>query len=362
MPKASRGASLLEVAALAGVSIQTVSNVLNAPHIVKPKTREKVLKAIESLEYIPNLSARRLRSEKSSSIAVRLDPSSSDEANPRGLLSGYIQDEFVFRLVEAANARGIKVIVYTVSSGESELSTLKTFLQSRDVDGIILTSTVENDERLDFLKSKNAPFLSFGRPWGAKNLFSTSNPWIDVDGYMGTASATQMFWRRGFRNIGFIGWDIEKPVESVARSTGEDRYLGWQKTLSGLLRQSGDRISKRLEMSGTNSIGSGRDCARKLLDRNPDLEAVVCVSDSMAFGALLEFQKNAQNHIEVCGFDNSPVSSEFGFSSLDQNLSEVAESALKVLMGATGNQIRKVDFGVEHTDAHILLPPTLVIR
>jgi DNA-binding LacI/PurR family transcriptional regulator len=362
MPKASRGASLLEVAALAEVSIQTVSNVLNSPHRVKPKTRERVLKAVETLEYIPNLSARRLRSEKSSSIAVRLDPNSSDEANPRGLLSGYIQDEFVFRLVEAAKARGIKVIVYTVNSGESELSTLKTFLQSRDVDGIILTSTVEKDQRLDFLKSKNAPFLSFGRPWGAKNLFSTSNPWIDIDGHKGTASATQMFWDKGFRKIGFVGWEGENPAEGVAHSTGEDRYLGWWQTLSHLLSTTGVQISKDLEVSGVNSIASGRECARKLLERTPDIEAVVCVSDTMAFGCLLEFQKNAHNHVEVSGFDNSPVSSEFGFSSLDQNLSDVAESALKVLMGATGNQIRKVDFAAEATDAHILLAPKLVIR
>ena len=148
MTKAKKGASLIEVAALAEVSIQTVSNVLNSPQIVKPNTRDRVLRAIDDLDYTPNLSARRLRSEKSSAIAVRLDPNFTEESNPRGLAPGFIQDEFVYYLVEAANRRGIKVVVYTVGSEESELSKLKTFLQSRDVDGFILTSTIENDERL----------------------------------------------------------------------------------------------------------------------------------------------------------------------------------------------------------------------
>ncbi|MBC7463692.1 MAG: LacI family DNA-binding transcriptional regulator [Actinobacteria bacterium] len=360
MPKVERSASLREVAALADVSIQTVSNVLNAPHIVKSKTREKVLWAINDLEYIPNLSARRLRSKKSSSIAVRLDPNFSEGQDSKGLAPGFIQDEFVYCLVEAANTRGIKVIAYTVANGDSELSKLKTFINSRDVDGIILTATREKDERLEFLEASNSPFLSFGRPWGAAGMFSTSNPWIDIDGRSGTAAATQMFWDSNKRTIGFIGWENQQPKDGVARSTGEDRYLGWFEKLRELSGKSRSDIS--LATFGGESIESGRRAARELLHAAPELDAVVCVSDTLALGCLLEFQKKGLNHILVSGFDNSPVSKEFGFSSLDQNLSEVAESALKVLMGATGFQIRKVDFSAEHTNAHILLEPKLIVR
>ena len=264
MSKVKRGASLREVAALADVSIQTVSNVINSPHIVKFKTREKVSRAIDDLEYIPNLSARRLRSEKSSSIAVRLDPNFTEEKDFRGLVPGFIQDEFVYRLVEAANKRGIKVIVYTVAVGDSELSKLKTFINSRDVDGMILTSTTEKDERLEFLKASNSPFLSFGRPWGASQMFSTSNPWIDIDGRSGIAEATQMFWDLNKRTIGFIGWENQQPKDGVARSTGEDRYLGWFEKFTKLRGNS--KLNNSLETFGSESIESGRRAARELLN------------------------------------------------------------------------------------------------
>ena len=81
-------ASITSVAKEAGVSLQTVSNVLNFPERVKPKTREKVLRAIEKLNYTPNLSARRLRSSKSSSIAVRVDSNASMGKGSEGLYSG----------------------------------------------------------------------------------------------------------------------------------------------------------------------------------------------------------------------------------------------------------------------------------
>lgn len=360
MPKTIKGASIVEVAALAEVSIQTVSNVLNTPNIVKWKTKEKVLKAITDLDYTPNLSARRLRSKKSSSIAVRLDPNFFEETTLRGLVPGFIQNEFVYYLVEASSRRGIKVVAYTIDEDESELSKLNTFIQSQDVDGIILTSTTENDERLNFLQSSTTPFLSFGRPWGAADMFSSSNPWIDVNGRKGTSDATQMFWQKNKRTIGFVGWQDHKPKTSVTLSTGEDRYLGWFEKYSEMRENTS--IEDTLAVFGGESIESGRSSAHELLRHNKELDAVVCVSDTLALGCWLEFQKLGYRHIEVSGFDNSPISKEFGFSSLDQNLSEVAENALLVLMGETGNQIRKIDFSAEHTGAHILLPPVLITR
>lgn len=360
MTKAKKNASLVEVAALAEVSIQTVSNVINSPHIVKFPTRTKVLEAIDLLDYTPNLSARRLRSEKSSSIAVRFDANFTEELNSMGLAPGFIQNEFVYYLVEAAEQRGIKVIVYTVGSEESELSKLKNFMQSKDVDGIILTSTVENDERLSFLQSRIAPFLTFGRPWGAPDMYSTANPWIDVDGRAGTAAATELFWSRGKRAIGFVGWGENKPKPGPARSTGEDRYLGWYERLRSLR---GDEIVENgLATFGHESIEGGRKAAHELIKNSHNLEAVVCVSDTLALGCFLEFQKMGLHGIEISGFDNSPISKEFCFSSLDQNLSEVARSALGVLMGDSGNQIRKIDFNDELTTAHRLLAPNLIVR
>lgn len=360
MAKRGRPSSIIDVAEVAGVSIQTVSNVLNFPERVRPKTRDHVLKVVKNLDYTPNLSARRLRSKKSSSIAVRMDANSSP-----GLFKGFIQDDFVFELIEAAEQRQIKVIAYTAASEELEIEKLKRFIKSKDTDGIILTSTKVNDPRLSFLEGNNVPFLSFGKPWGHANLYSTTHPWVDIDGSLGTAEATSMLWQKGYRNIGFAGWVSQNSSGGVAQSVGEDRYLGWRDTLWKLAGKESGRAGinlRGLAVFGEQSVESGRQSARRLLDSVPNLDAVVCVSDTVALGCLLEFQRISKQKICVTGFDNSPISEEFGFSSLDQDLPSVARSALEILMGETGNQIRKVDFAGEQTAAHVLLKPILIIR
>lgn len=360
MPKRRQSSSIVDVAAEAGVSIQTVSNVLNFPERVRPKTREHVLNVVKSLDYTPNLSARRLRSRKASSIAVRVDSNSAP-----GLFKGFIQDDFVFELIEAAEKREIKVVAYTAASENSEVDKLKKFIKSRDTDGIILTSTKVNDPRLSFLEMNDVPFLSFGKPWGHANLYSTTHPWVDIDGSLGISEVTKMLWDKGCRKIGFAGWTGNGAAGPLAQSVGEDRYLGWKKTISELLgkaeRSSNSRL-KGLEVFGEQSIESGRQASRRLLDMAADIDAVVCVSDTIALGCLLEFQRIGRQDILVTGFDNSPISWEFGFSSLDQNLAAVASSALEILMGETGNQVRKVDFANESVAAHVLLKPKLIIR
>jgi len=358
----SKNPSIVEVAAKAGVSIQTVSNVLNFPERVKPKTRDHVLQVLRTLDYTPNLSARRLRSNKSSSIAVRVDANSSTDDNPQGLYAGFIQDDFVYQLVEAADKREIKVIAYSASTQDSELEKLKRFIKSRDVDGLILTSTRKNDARLQLLEGMKVPFISFGRPWGSPRLYSTSHPWIDIDGFWGTASATRMFWEHGMRKIGYIGWKSETFGGAEAQSVADDRYLGWMRTMMELNNTLRPSEIKKMASFGKESVESGRESARRLLNQTPDLEAVVCVSDTMALGSLLELHKLGKEDISICGFDNSPVSKEFGFSSLDQSLQLVAQSALNILMGETGNQIRTIDLSLETTQAYLLLKPVLKRR
>lgn len=361
MPEIPRASSMTDVARHAGVSVQTVSNVLNTPSRVTPETMQRVLDAIQELDYTPNMAARRLRSRQSSAIAVRLDSNADGSAAHRGLYSAFIQDEFVFQLVTAAEQRGTRVIVYTAESQAAELEKLRFLLASRDVDGLILSSTIVDDPRLVLQAEMGVPFLSFGRPWGMPELFSTAHPWVDVDGRSGTAAATSMFWERGLRRIGFIGW-IELPThEEQPQSVGDDRFLGWLESMEALNPGFVMDDARRYGTFGEESVASGRECIQALLERVPDVEAVVCASDTLALGALLG-SRALGARLQVCGFDNSPISREFGFSSVDQNLESVAQHALQVLMGEKGRAIRHVDFAAERMQAHVLLEPTLVVR
>jgi DNA-binding LacI/PurR family transcriptional regulator len=98
-----------------------------------------------------------------------------------------------------------------------------------------------------------------------------------------------------------------------------------------------------------------------LLARHPDIDAIVCASDTLALGAQMEIA-SMKKSIPVSGFDNSPTSKVFNFSSLDQNLSEVASLSLKVLMGEEGNSIRKFNSAKQVSEPNLIIPPRLVVR
>ena len=354
-------ASIVSVAKAAGVSLQTVSNVLNFPERVRPETRDKVLQAIDKLNYTPNLSARRLRSNRSSSIAVRVDSNAPMGKGSDALYSGYIQDEFVYELVRACEIRSIKVFTYTCEPDENEVEKLSKLIDSRDVDGFLLTSTVEADPRLKYLLSRNVPFLSFGRPWGSTPEFANSYPWIDVDGASGTRDATKMFWKLGHRTIGFLGWKTTNSNPAKPKSVADDRLLGWSHAYAELMGLKSKKSSRDLCELGDESIASARVSTAKLLARHPEIDAIVCASDTLALGAQMEISR-LKKSIPVSGFDNSPTSKAFNFSSLDQNISEVASLALKVLMGEEGHSIKKLNPPNQVSEPNLIIPPRLVIR
>jgi DNA-binding LacI/PurR family transcriptional regulator len=354
-------ASIVSVAREAGVSLQTVSNVLNFPERVKPETTAKVLAAIDKLNYTPNLSARRLRSRKSSTIAVRVDSNAPTGKGSDGLYAGYIQDEFVYELVRASEIRGIKVFTYTCDPSESEVEKLKQLINSRDVDGFVLTSTVEEDPRLSYLIQRNVPFLSFGRPWGSPAEFANSYPWIDVDGASGTRDATNMFWKKGHRTIGFLGWKTPNFNSANPKSVADDRLLGWSQRYAELRDLKPKNLVREYCELGDETIASARAATVRLLARHPEIDAIVCVSDTLALGAQMEIA-GLKKTIPVCGFDNSPTSKVFNFSSLDQNISEVASLTLKVLIGEEGNSVRKFHSPNQITEPNLIIPPRLIVR
>lgn len=362
MVQRSKAPSITEVAELAGVSLQTVSNVLNFPDRVRPETQKKVLAAVKSLKYSPNAAARRLKTAQASSIAVRLDSNSISEGDGRGLYSGFIQDEFVYQLTVAAENRGIRVITYTANNPEDELKKINLLCNSHDIDGLILTSTELNDPRIKLLNNKGVPFMTFGRPWGDDKMYSTQRPWIDVDGSFGTSLATQKFWDSGYRNIGYAGWRFDNHKKLDPQNVNEDRFQGWLDTISKLDKSRKYTSGKNFSAKNDESVLGGRRMAAELLEKFPEIEVVVCASDTLALGVLLESGRLRKKPLIVSGFDNSPVSKEFNFSSLDQDLLEVAHSAIKILMGESGNQIRHVDFTKESTKAHVLLRPILISR
>ncbi|MDO8337868.1 MAG: LacI family DNA-binding transcriptional regulator [Microcella sp.] len=330
-----------DVAQAAQVSRQTVSNVINSPEIVRETTRQRVQEAIDRLGYRPHASARRLRTRKSSTIGVRLDPL-------RDGISGAVLDRFVHKLAEQADARDLRVMIFTADGNADELAHIRRLRDGSDVDAFVLIGTDHGDSRIAWLVENRVPFVSFGRPWGAE----TPDPhhrWVDVDGRAGVRDAVRHLRANGADRVAWIGW----PSPS---GTGDERRAGWEESC-GL--EGADRVA--LAVATEDGVTEGRRAAAALLELPEPPDAIMCASDSLALGATMATQAAGLARLPIVGFDNTPVAAAVGLSSIEQPLDEVVAAALTLLFGEHGDDVQPNPDSDEEP-GHRLLVPRLVER
>ncbi|MEU7857648.1 LacI family DNA-binding transcriptional regulator [Nonomuraea sp. NPDC049141] len=332
--------TIADVARRASVSRQTVSNVLNSPDLVREETRERVRQAVEELGYRVNQAARRMRTGRSRLLAVRIEQT-QDGMN--------VFDRFLHGLSGSAAKAGYRVILYTADDDRSEIATFDDLLGAYEPDAFVLTGTHYGDVRTSWLAERELAFVTFGRPWGMPE--GGAHPWVDVDGAAGTAAATRHLLGAGHRRIGFIGWPEGSGV-------GDDRRSGWARALedAGLRPRTSTANDAKDEESGEagalerrtdGSAAEGEAAARELIAAGAT--ALVCVSDSVALGAL------QAGPVPVIGFDDTPVAAAIGLTSLSQPLSDAAARCVGVLT-------RLLEDDSPDKPDHVLLEPSLVIR
>ena len=201
-PVTVRRATIDDVARAAGVSRQTVSNVVRGRGRLASATRDRVLSAIEELGYKPHTGAASLRSGRTHRIAY---PIPDTEFLPGNV----IMLEFLQFLVTAARARDHQVLV-TTSSGTS-LDAIDDLVWTKSVDGFVLASVGRADPRIPFLAARNIPFACFGRvaPPLPQN-------WVDIDNRAAIREVTAHVLARGHTGLSYLGyipqgpWDDER--------------------------------------------------------------------------------------------------------------------------------------------------------
>lgn len=327
-------ATLDSVASRAGTSRQTVSNVINAPHLVKPETADRVRQAIDALGYRPSRAARELRTRRSGLIAARVEPGD-------GEFGGGVLDTFLHALTIAAETKGYRVILYTAADDDGEIAAHDELLRSLNVDAFVLSDTREDDHRTIALSRRRIPFVTFGRPWHDLD----AHPWIDVDGALGTAAAVDHLFERGHRRIGFLGWFDDR--------VGDDRRRGWHDAMTKHGLDTGAIGTAPHEMDAAREAASG------LLDQHGPT-ALVCASDVVAFGAIEALRARGDHlgrhdSVAVVGFDDTPAARVVGLSSIAQPVPEVAARCVDILSGLLGDTH-------DATDQHVLLAPRLAAR
>lgn len=315
---ARTGATIQDVARAAGVSTQTVSNVLNRPERVRPATARKVMRAVDELGYRAHAAARRLRTQRSGMIGLRLDPLATG-------ISGTILDVFLHEIATRANALGLRILLYTAGSPEEEIEALRILVASGDIDGVILTGTSAEDTRPEWLDARKVPYVAFGRPWGSDEG-REPHPWVDVDGAAGTRAATQHLLDSGARRIAFLGWQ-------GTSGQGAARRAGWE---AAMTEAHPELDLTALSTSAPDAVAPAVEATTALLASAGPIDGIVCASDSLAFGAFLVVGAE----IPVIGFDNTAVARAVGLSSLDQRIDLVARDVLDLLVD-DGRVVRK---------------------
>jgi len=351
-----RRPTLETVAELAAVSRQTVSNVLNSPHLVRPQTIARVQAVIDELGYRPHGAARQLRTRRSNVIGLRLERAVDG-------INGAVLDRFLHSLTELAQVRGYRVMLFTAPDDGGEIVQYAELLDVLEVDAFVLTSTHAGDPRTRWLTEHDVPFVTFGRPWEPSDADGSQpdHAWVDVDGSAGTRAAVEHLASLGHTDIAFIGWPAGSGV-------GDDRRAGWHRAMvaAGMPAHRLDA----LDVATVDGVAQGAEAARRLIEMVSPT-AFVCASDSLALGALAAVRTDGvlpgadEGAAAVVGFDDTPVAHAVGLSSVAQPLTEAADRALGLLLARlaapTDGPTRRTGRGTP-TDQQVLLAPSLVVR
>src|ERR1700759_5065220 len=204
-----------DVARMAGVSRQTVSNVVRGRGRLASATRDRVLVAITELGYKPHTGAASLRSGRTYRIAYSIPDSEFEPDN-------VIMLEFLRFLVTAARAHEHQVLV-TTSSG-SDLSAIDVLIWTKSVDGFVLASVAQDDPRVALLAERKIPFSCFGRipPPLPQN-------WVDIDNRAAVPAITEYVLARGHTRLCFLGYTPQGP-------RGDERDAGYRDAMAAAWR------------------------------------------------------------------------------------------------------------------------------
>lgn len=315
--------TLDSVASAAGVSRQTVSNVIHHPDRVRPDTRRRVQSVIDELRYRPNRLARSLQSRTTNTLAYRCHQPDESE--------NLLLDRFLHDLCRAAARRDYHIVLISPSDVAGELQDYDTLYRSGTVDGFVLSGTAPGDERLTRLVADGVPFVSFGRNWDDP----AANPWVDVDGGAGVAEAVSYFWSAGHRRIAWLGG-------VAADGAGFDRQLGYRSAIDA-------RGATPDEYECLDSIEAAQATVGRVLDLDNPPTAFVCATDVLALGcARAAEERNLKLGVQIgiTGFDDSRLATAFSpaLSSIRQPTAAVADALIDGFIAryVEGREVRPV--------------------
>lgn len=328
--------NIRDVARHAGVSAGTVSNVLNRPSYVNAETREKVLAAIDLLNFVPRKASRQFRPGRERTLGLAL----ADMGNPFFV-------DVALGAESAAKELGVGVVI--VHNGEDvarEEQNLDLLVQQR-VHGIMITPVDERNPRLNQLAERGVPLVYVDRISGDQPCC-----WLATDDLAGGQLAGDHLTRSGHRRIAFVG----DPM--ISRQV-EDRLQGLRDAVAAA--ELPDETVELLRASSWK-IRDGRSVGLELVERRAEDRptAIFCANDMLALGVLQELVQHGvrvPQDVAIVGFDDLDwaSTSTVPLSSVRQPRDLLGRTAVRMILD-------EIEQGATHVHEHVIFPPELVIR
>jgi LacI family transcriptional regulator len=325
--------TIRDVASKAEVSIATVSRVVNGNRPVQPDIRERVLKAIQELDYRPNYLARGLRQRNTCMIGLIVP----DNSNP-------FYAELARAIEDAGFAAGYSVILCNSDLSEEKQQAYVDVLSSHKVDGVILIGMISTPlKTLERILAEEIPAVL------ANN--DTPLPTLDqvlIESHHGGYLAGQYLLSLNHRHIGCI--TLFQPYSYVS-----ERIVGFRQALA----EGGIELSTESFAMGNGRYESGYEAMQELLQRCPDLTAVFVFNDMMALGAMKALHDQGlrvPEDLSIIGFDNILYSSAF-----EPALTTIAQPIAAIGQECIARLLERID-QPEKPPTHVTLPVELIER
>ncbi|GGY99420.1 LacI family transcriptional regulator [Streptomyces nitrosporeus] len=324
------------MAALAGVGRGTVSRVINNASGVKASTRRAVQRAIDELNYVPNMAARSLAGRRAGAVALVMTKTD-------WRLFGEPFFSEVVRAVGDALAEADVQLLLTLVRTDTERRRLVEYVRGGRVDGALLMSVRAGDRLPDMLAEAGLPTVLLGRRSGDERV-----SYVDADNVGGARAAVGHLAGGGRKVIAAITGPSEM---YVARC----RLLGYRKALE----DAGLGEVSSLVAEGDFTEASGRRAMAGLIERHPEIDAVFAASDSMAAGALAALHaagRRVPQDVAVAGFDDFELAgqTEPPLTTVRQPLEEIGRTMVRLLLEEMDRP--------EVAWRHVILRTRLVVR
>ena len=331
--------TLKDIAIKVHRSITTVSRALQGYSDVSLETIDIVRKTADEMQYVPNVFAQRLQKQSTDTIGF-IAPDSSD---------GYAEPffcEFLAGIGEAASANNFDLLV-AFCQETNQIPIYKKMIDEGKVDGFILNRTFINDQRVVYLQKRHFPFAVFGQVENASNY-----SFIDEDGTLAMSLIVNHLVERGHKRIACLCPPLTFMFSSIRLNS-----------LQTELGKHGLPLQKQYICTHCFNQKDGYTQTMKLLSLNKPPTAIVCFTDSIAFGAIEATKSRGitvGKDFAITGFDDIPLSEFFtpSLTTIRQPIRKIGYEATEILL----SHLRDIKKGEKISPLQILLEPTLILR